>query len=230
MHLEEEEAGNDEDQESDNSGRIEGVTEGFMVHLARAVKDAQADEKHCYHCSSPEHFICNCPLVKTSRVKKQLNWKEGTASMKGAQTLQQQPVPQRAPKQRLSRHKTYSADSLLESGPFQQWYGVKNLARVRINGESCMALLDNGAQINSIMPKYISDHSLQVGLITNLLGAKVTCMGLGNAYMRPLDYIIIQVQVDGVQGYDEDQIALLIPDLSNFAAQIPIILGTPTIS
>ena len=40
-----------------------------------------------------------------------------------------------------------------------------------------MALLDNGAQINTIMPKYVSDHSLQVGLITNLLGAKVACMG-----------------------------------------------------
>ena len=53
---------------------------------------------------------------------------------------------------------------------------------------------------------------------------------MGNAYTRPLGYIIIQVQVDGVQGYDEDQIALVIPDLSSFAAQIPVILGTPTIS
>ena len=62
-HLEEEDASDDEDQESDDPSRIEGVTEEFMVHLARAVKDAQADEKCCYHCSSPEHFICNCPLV-----------------------------------------------------------------------------------------------------------------------------------------------------------------------
>ena len=93
-----------------------------------------------------------------------------------------------------------------------------------------MALLDNGAQINTIMPKYISDHSLQMGLITNLPGAKVTCMGLGNAYTRPLGYIIIWVQVDRVQGYDEDQIVLVFPDLSNFAAQIPVILGTLTIS
>ena len=30
---------------------LKGVTEEFMVHLARAVKDAQADEKCCYHCS-----------------------------------------------------------------------------------------------------------------------------------------------------------------------------------
>ena len=93
-----------------------------------------------------------------------------------------------------------------------------------------MALLDNGAQINTIMPKYVSDHSLQMGLITNLLVAKVPCMGLGNAHMRPLGYIIIWVQVDGVQGYDDDQITLVILDLSNFVAQIPVILGTPTIS
>ena len=76
-HLEEEDAGDDEDQESDNPDRIEGVTEELMVHLERAVKDAQADEKCCYYCSSLEHFICNCPLVKTSREKRQLNGKGG---------------------------------------------------------------------------------------------------------------------------------------------------------
>ena len=29
----------------------------------------------------------------------------------------------------------------LNPNPFQQWYGVKNVARVRVNGESCMTLL-----------------------------------------------------------------------------------------
>ena len=67
-----------------------------------------------------------------------------------------------------------------------------------------MALLDNGAQINTITPKYVSDHSLEMWPITNLLGAKVTSVGLGNAYIRPLGYIIIKVQVNGVQGYDKD--------------------------
>ena len=61
-----------------------------------------------------------------------------------------------------------------------------------------MALLDNGAQINTITPRYVSDHSLQVGPITDLIGAKVACMGLGNAYTRLLGYIMIWVQVDGV--------------------------------
>ena len=82
----EEDAGDGKDPESDDPSGIKGVTKEFMIHLARAVKDTQADKKHCYHCSSPEHFICNCPLVKTSRDKKQLNGKEGMAMMKGAQT------------------------------------------------------------------------------------------------------------------------------------------------
>ena len=92
-----------------------------------------------------------------------------------------------------------------------------------------MALLDNGTQVNTIMPRYLSDHSLQVGPSTDLMVSKVTCVGLGNAYTRPLDYVVIQVQVDRVWGYDEDQIALVIPDFSNFAARVPVILGTTTI-
>ena len=84
--LEEEDADEGKDQGSDDPDGIEGVTKEFMVRLARAVKDAQAGEKHCYHCNSPEHFICNCPLMKTTRDKKQLNGKEGMVMVKGAQT------------------------------------------------------------------------------------------------------------------------------------------------
>ena len=58
---------------------------------------------------------------------------------------------------------------------------------------------------------------------------KITCVGLGNAYTRPLGYVVIWVQLDGVWGYDEDQIALVIPDFSNFVTRVPIILETPTI-
>ena len=168
-----------------------------MVCLVRAVKDAQADEECCYHCSSLEHFICNCLLVKTFGEKKQLNGKEGMALMKGAQkpptTSQCCKKPPNGGSQGV---KTTPQTPFLNLDPFQQWHGVKNIAGVRINGEICMALLNNGAQINIIMPKYVSDHSLQVGPITNLPGAKVTCVGLGNAYTRLLAYIIIWVQVE----------------------------------
>ena len=85
--LEEEGTNDGKDPESNDPNGIEGVTKEFMVWLERAVKDTQTDEKCCYHCSSPEHFIRNCLLMKAARDKKQLNGKEGTAMVKGAQTL-----------------------------------------------------------------------------------------------------------------------------------------------
>ena len=104
----------------------------------------------------------------------------------------------------------------LNSYPFQQWYGIENVAKVKIHGESCMALLDNGAQVNTITLRYMSKHSLQVGPITDLMHSKVTCMGLGNAFTRPLGYVVTWAHVDRVWGYDEDQIALVILVFSNF--------------
>ena len=116
-HLEEEEAGGNEDQESDNPSRIRGVTEEFMVSLARAVKDAHVDEKCCYHCSILELFIHNCLLVKSLREMKQLNGKEGMTK-KEAQPLWQQPMHQRAPRQRFSRSNAPQLTPFLNLDPF----------------------------------------------------------------------------------------------------------------
>ena len=69
--LEEEDADDGNDPESDDPNGLKRVMEEFMVQLAREVKDAQTDEKHCYYCGSPEYFIHNCPLMKTARDKKQ---------------------------------------------------------------------------------------------------------------------------------------------------------------
>ena len=57
VHLVEEIAEKDKEVESEDLNGMEGVTEEFMVHLVRAMKDAQVEEKCCYHCSSLEHFI-----------------------------------------------------------------------------------------------------------------------------------------------------------------------------
>ena len=75
--LDEEDADDGKDPESNDPDGIEGVTEDFMVWLARAVKDTQMDEKHCYHCSSSEHFIHSCLLMKTARDKKPVKWDGG---------------------------------------------------------------------------------------------------------------------------------------------------------
>ena len=87
-HLEEENVDKEECTDSEDPDGIEGVMEEFIVCLARAVKDAQQKEKCCYHCSSLDHFIQDCPLVMASRTDTHLNRKDGTAPKKGAMTPQ----------------------------------------------------------------------------------------------------------------------------------------------
>ena len=60
--------------------------------------------------------------------------------------------------------------------------------------------MDNGAQVNTIMLRYVHDYLLEMGPITDFMGSKVTCVSLGITYMRPLGYVVIRVQVDGVWG------------------------------
>ena len=71
--------------DSEDPNRIEGMTEVFIRHLARAVKDAQQTEKCCYHCDSPDHFIHNCPHLAEMKTGSSLNWKEGMVPRKGGQ-------------------------------------------------------------------------------------------------------------------------------------------------
>ena len=72
-HLVEESTDKEEGAERKDPNGIKGVTKEFIVHLARAVKDTQQEEKHCYHCSSQEHFIRDCLLAKASRMDLHLN-------------------------------------------------------------------------------------------------------------------------------------------------------------
>ena len=45
-----------------------------------------------------------------------------------------------------------------------------------------------------------------------------------------MGYIIIRVQVEGLLGYNEDQVALVILDSTIFGSRVPVTLGTLTIN
>ena len=97
-----EEEGSEEEAgiESEDLDSIDGVTEEFIVHLARTVKETQKDKKHYYHCSTMEHFIHECLLVRASRSAAQ---KEGTAMEKEAQTPQVKMAKLKAPQEGMPK-------------------------------------------------------------------------------------------------------------------------------
>ena len=107
----------------------------------------------------------------------------------------------------------------------------KNIGQTLIDGESVPALIDNGAQVNTVTPSFVKRCGLVVGSINDLNKhwgqIPVSCSG--GYYTEPIGYVLIQVQFPRIPSYDENQVALVIRDGSEFSRRVLVIIGTPTI-
>ena len=72
-------------------------------------------------------------------------------------------------------------------------------------------------------PEFVEAGSLDIGLLSNLVNGTLSMNGFGRLFSQPLGYVIIRIQVEGVWDYNEDQVALIIPDPTSFGSQVPII-------
>ena len=54
-------------------------------------------------------------------------------------------------------------------------------------------------------------------------------MGLGGKCTSPLGFVILSFQVQGIAGYDEDMVFLVVLDESDFRQRVPLVVGTCTI-
>ena len=68
-----------------------------------------------------------------------------------------------------------------------------------------------------------------MGSLSDLVDSTLKINEFGGLFSKTLGYVIIRVQVEGVKGYNKDQVALVIPDLTAFGSRVPVTLGTPTI-
>ena len=66
------------------------------------------------------------------------------------------------------------------------------------------------------------------GPLTDLREGGITIDQPFNYEGRPIGYIIMSVQIEGISGYNEDQVMLVAHSSTEFAHHVPIILGTPT--
>ena len=76
--------------------------------------------------------------------------------------------------------------------------------------------MDSGSSINAVTPEFIEVLSLDVGLLSNLSDGTLGINGFGGVFSCLLGYVIIRIQVEGVWGYDKDQVALVMPDSTGF--------------
>ena len=91
-----------------------------------------------------------------------------------------------------------------------------------------LVLLDTGANVNMITPEYMVALGLQIGPLMDLQEGGITIDQPFNYEGWPIGYVIMGVQINGISGYDKDQVALIACSSAKFAHKVPIILGTPT--
>ena len=101
-----------------------------------------------------------------------------------------------------------------------------------IDGVKTTCLIDNGARVNLVTPEFVKDRGLEVGSVQDLNNhnGHILLSGLGGRITAPLGYMILRVQIPYVPSYDEDQVALVVVEDSNFLKKCQVILGTPTIN
>ena len=67
----------------------------------------------------------------------------------------------------------------LNPDPLTHWSGPEKIAQVRIDEESCWALLDNGSMVNAVTPEFVGAHSFDVGLLSDLVNGTLNMNGFG---------------------------------------------------
>ena len=114
----------------------------------------------------------------------------------------------------------------LNPNPYYLFIGPKNLGEVLIDGELTTCLLDNGAQINFVSPTYT--HKQGMDRLAQEIGGQIPPLaGIKGIMAEPEGFMMMNVQVPCVKGYNEDQIAIVMedPGLKDFQ----VILGAATI-
>ena len=119
----------------------------------------------------------------------------------------------------------------LNPDPYCQFIGPKNLGKALIDGELTTCLLDNGAQLNFITPAYARKRGMDIMSLESLaqeVGGKIPPIaGIGGIMVNPEGFVMMNIQIPCVKGYNEDQTAIVMDDPG--LKDCPVILGMSTI-
>ena len=203
------------------------VLQGKMAHAMRA---QEVETRRCFTCNQPGHLQRDhwkyeekkqqwAPTVKGASPK-QVSSREGegqNASHGPKRVSNKSPKMKRAP--------------YLNLDAFRRFIGPKNLGKVLVDDELVTCLLDNRMQLNFITSAYAQEWGMDIMSLEYLAeeigGAIPHISGIGSISVEPVGFVMMNVKVPGITGYDEDQITIVMDDPG--MTEWPVILGTPTI-
>ena len=91
-----------------------------------------------------------------------------------------------------------------------------------------LVLLDTGVNVNMITLECVVALGLQMGPLMDYHEGGITIDQPFNYKRRPIGYVIMRVQINGISSYNEDQVVLMAHSSAEFVHHVPITLGTPT--
>ena len=199
----------------------------LQVKVAHALRVQEMNSRRCFTCNRPGHLAQDhqeweekkwdqAPPVEGAN-SKQSGLGEGQTKTLSARMARASHRVERVP--------------YLNPDAFSRFIGPKNWGQALINDELTTCLLDNGAQLNFITPAYAVERGMDImsldWLAQEIGGPLPLIAGMGSSLVEPTRFVLMNVKVPCVQGYDEDQVTLVMDDPG--MTECPVILGTSTL-
>ena len=241
-----------EDYQSDSLSEVKSEKENddvqqdksYHVGVTMTADEGEAFFGKCYNCGELGHPWCSCKKPQKPVLKLALN----SEIERKAQLMEKKAVKAVKPEwghrsEERPRPKGPSGSSSELRAPCDTpfsywnedtrdwWLGLENIGQTLTDGEPVITLINNGARVNTVTSSFVKRHGLKVGSINDLNKHRgripVSCSG--GYYTEPIGYVLVRVQFPGIPSYDENQVALVIRDGSEFRQRVLVIIGTPTI-
>ena len=123
-----------------------------------------------------------------------------------------------------------NSTSLFVGGPTTNWLGPEAVVKLVVEGCEVNTLADSGSQVNTMMPKFVTQNRWLVLPLEDLVDHLLHLVGLGGNWTQLLGFVILRVQVKEITGYNEDVIFLIVPDGSDFSKRVLLVIGTCMLS
>ena len=201
----------------------------LQVKMARAMQAQEVETRRCFTCNQQGHLQRDHWKYEEKNGNGPLQLK-GPPLNKSAREGEDE-TPSTGPRRVPNKSSKVKRAPYLNPDAFRRFIGPKNLGKALIDDELTSCLLDNGAQLNFITPAYAQEQGMDIMsldyLVQETRGSIPLIRGLGGISVEPIGFIMMNVKVPGVQGYDEDQIAIVMDDPGMM--EWPVILGTLTL-
>ena len=92
----------------------------------------------------------------------------------------------------------------IASGPTAHWVGLETLVRLRVEDREVNALADSGRQVNTVTPNYVHCFDFPMLPLGDLIDHPLNPVRLGGTQTHPFGFVILQVWVEEIAGYNED--------------------------